>query len=132
MTYLNIGNMTTREDWNNGGFDGFSPPVPSRFYDHDPHESFDACGRACKAHEDCFQYTYHLRKCLFVRSIRYGKAEEPGLGKTSKKVPTKKLDWSPEDLRYMAGWDTEKIREWMDARPCEQVRWVRPSTKRIF
>lgn len=129
-----MANLTTKEDWNNAGWDGFGPPVLSKFYDHDPHASFDACGDACKAHSECFQYTYHLKKCTFVRSFRMGKTEEPGFSKEySKNHPNEKeSDWDAEDLRYMAGWDPVMIQKWMDERPCEEVLWPKPSTKRIF
>ena len=134
MSYFKLGNLTDRENWNNGDRDGFSPPSSSRLYTHDPHDSFDACGIACKAHDNCFQWRYHLRKCQFVRSIRLGKHEEPGLGKARMKEGAEDdtSKWNAEDLRYMAGWDAAKISTWMAQRPCEEVQWVKPSTERIF
>ena len=135
VSYFNVGDLTIREDWNNGGFDGFDPPVSSPFYSHDPHESFDACGRACKAHDECFQWNYHLRKCHFMRSIRLGEAEQPGYGfKGASQVISnwRMSEWNPVDLRYMSGWDTEKINKWVNERLCEEVQWVKPSTIRIF
>ena len=41
-------------------------------------------------------------------------------------------DWEAKDLNWMAGWDTDKIAKWMSERPCNEVKWPRPSTKRIF
>ena len=134
MSYLNMSEQAPREDWDNRGWDNFDPPVPSEFYNHDPHASFDACGEACKAHDGCYQWSYHLRQCKFARSFRLGNAQEPGLGKAREKShpDERESDWNPEDLRWMAGWDTEKIAKWMSERPCEKVKWPRPSTKRIF
>lgn len=133
-SYFNISSLTTREDWYISDGDSFAPPVPSKYYSHDPHESFDACGTACIAHDQCMQYQYHLRKCEFMRSIRFGVKREPGIYNLQGRVDvTADLsEWEAEDLRFMAGWDGEKIRKWMDERPCEQVKWVRPSIKRIF
>jgi hypothetical protein len=134
MSYLNMSDQAPREDWDNAGWDNFDPPIPSKFYNHDPHASFDACGEACKAHDGCFQWSYHLRQCHFMRSFRLGNAQEPGLGKAREKsYPDERdSDWDPEDLKWMAGWDTKKIAKWMSERPCDKVKWPRPSTKRIF
>ena len=133
-SYFELGTFATREDWFNAGWDSFPAPNPSKFYTHDPHESFDACGRACKAQENCFQYQYHLRKCTFVKIIKFGVAAEPRIDPKGKKEESEEelAEWEKEDLRFMAGWDTEKILKWMEERPCEQVKWVRPSVKRIF
>ena len=41
-------------------------------------------------------------------------------------------NWNAEELKFMSGWDTAKINGWVRERPCEEVRWVRPSITRIF
>ena len=132
--YFNMSNLTTRENWDTIGRTSFDPPIPSKFYSHDPHASFEACGQACKAHEDCKQWTYHLRKCSFSEAIRFGHAAEPGRGKNREKSHPEETndDWAPEDLSYMSGWDSVKITKWMEERPCDKVKWVKPSVKRIF
>ena len=124
----------TREDWDGGGWENFAPPFPSKFYSYDPHASFDACGEACIAHDDCFQWSYHLKKCTFLRAFHYGKYAEPGLGKKRQKANPEESedDWEPKDLKWRAGWDTAKIAQWISERPCNEVKWVRPSVKRIF
>lgn len=40
--------------------------------------------------------------------------------------------WLEEDKRYIAGWDTVKIKKWIEERPCTEVQWVKPSIERIF
>jgi hypothetical protein len=123
-----------REDWDGGGRQNFDPPVPSTFYSHDPHASFDACGEACIAHDECFQWIYHLKTCTFARAFHYGKYAEPGLGKQREKSHPEESedDWDREDLKWRAGWDTVKIAQWISERPCNEAKWVRPSIKRIF
>ncbi|KAK3709489.1 hypothetical protein LTR37_010862 [Vermiconidia calcicola] len=135
-SYIDFGNLDAREDWNNMKNDRFPAEVPGDSSTEDPHESFDACGRACKAHHDCWQWNYHIRKCHFVRALRWGLHEEPGLAKFESNEGAEYAleEWNIEDLRFRAGWDTEKITRWMDERPCglDDVRWVTPSNKRIF
>ncbi|TKA61142.1 hypothetical protein B0A55_12343, partial [Friedmanniomyces simplex] len=122
--YLNLTKITIREDWDNADWDGY--PAPQ---DSNAHNSFKACGDACKANDDCFQWTYHLRSCYFVRSFRLGapKAAEVEESRTED-------EWSHNDTRFMAGWDVEGIRRWMDGkgRDCKAVQWVKPSVERIY
>lgn len=131
LSYFNVTALETRQDWDNADWDAFGPPIPSRFYSLDPHASIESCAEACKAHAECFQWTYHLRKCTFVRSIRVGRHREPEVGK-GKTEEEKAREWDVEDLRFVAGWAMAKVQEWAEERPCEQVEWVRPSITRIF
>ncbi|KAK5688039.1 hypothetical protein LTS10_000017 [Elasticomyces elasticus] len=113
--YLNLTTIPTRDDWNNAGWDGYLAP-------HDTaHGSFQACGEACRASAECFQWTYHLRSCQFVRSFRLGEAKTPEAKGTIESVQVH--DWSNEDKRFMAGWDLDAIRHWMDGkgRDCQTV-----------
>ncbi|TKA24591.1 hypothetical protein B0A50_06351 [Salinomyces thailandicus] len=124
--YLNLTETETRADWDNADFDGYPAP-----HETDAHDSFEACGAACKSDDHCFQWTYHLQKCTFVRSFRLGRAKEEGVG-LSKDPEVLKKNWNKEDQRFMAGWDVEAIRKWMEEHVCERAQWVRPSLKRIF
>ncbi|KAK5676319.1 hypothetical protein LTS10_011131 [Elasticomyces elasticus] len=126
--YLNLTTIPTRDDWNNAGWDGYPAPQDSK-----AHVSFQACGEACKATDECFQWTYHLRFCYFVRSFRLGEAKAPE-GEDPRIDGEEMHQWSEEDKRSMAGWDLDGIRRWMDGegRDCQTVQWVRPSVTRIF
>ena len=131
MSYFNLTSNFVLTDWDNAGWDDFNAPTDTHMYSHNPHTSPDACSLACEAHQGCFQWTYHLRKCTFVRSFRLGRQQAPGLSKRPSEAE-QWTTWDLEDLRFVSGWAAEKIKMWMDERPCEKVRWVRPSTKRIF
>lgn len=113
-----------RDDWDNGEWDAYEPAGDDPWQ---PNESANNCHNACVNAEDCFQWTYHLRRCWFVRSFRLGRAKEPHL---EEDIDPK--GWAMEDQRYMAGWDTAKIKKFMDDEPCREVQWIRPSTSRIF
>lgn len=135
--YLNITAVAFRPDWDNAAWDGY--PAPSKGPDDsDPHSSTEACGKSCEHSSSCFQWTYHLQRCTFVRSFRLGTQKEPEGEKPKKhkvdgvEVEEPVKQWSLEDQRFMAGWDVEGIRKWMDERPCEEVEWVKPSVERIF
>ena len=66
--------------------------------------------------------------------MRFGEHRDPELGKVGEDLNQEesKLEWSPEQLRFRAGWVQDKVRRWIDERPCEDVEWVRPSLERIF
>ncbi|KAM3421676.1 hypothetical protein BST61_g2061 [Cercospora zeina] len=113
-----------REDWDNADWDGFEPPEYQG-----AHTSMERCQAACTKHHLCMQWTYHLKKCRFVRSFRLGQAKEPHVEDDRKHEHG---EWEAKDQRYMAGWDTVKIKKWIDERPCTEVQWVKPSTERIF
>lgn len=128
-SFLNLTTTSVREDWHNAQWDSFKPPPTSS----GAHESFEACGEACKANEHCFQWMYHLRTCQFVRSFRLGQARAPEVEKWRSDEVQAGV-WTEEEKRFMAGWDLEGIERWMGERKrqCEVVEWVRPSLKRIF
>lgn len=71
---------------------------------------------------------------MFDKLIRYGEHREPELGKVGKEVSEEdsKVDWSPEQLRFRSGWTQDRVRRWIEERPCEEVEWVKPSLTRIF
>ncbi|KAK5112102.1 hypothetical protein LTR62_004444 [Meristemomyces frigidus] len=123
-TFFDFANMTRREDWDNGEWDAYRP-APENAGRSD--ESVSDCSRACENAEGCFQWTYHLRQCYFVRSFRYGRSKQPV---DEEDRPDR--EWTFEEQRFTAGWDVEKIVNWMDARPCDNVDWVKPSLERIF
>lgn len=122
LSYLNLTSMQIRKDWDNAAWDGYEAPREGS-----PNSSIEKCESACHAHDGCFQWTYHRRKCTFVRSFRLGDAKVPTVAEEG--APG---DWTAEDERFVAGWDTEKIRKWADERPCEEIQWVRPSLTRII
>lgn len=127
VEFLNLTKVASHEDWTNTDFGGYAPP------DEGAHASFDACGKSCKSDRNCLQWTYHLRTCGFVSSIRLGQAKSPGIEK-DRSGEEKAMPWTAEEKRYMAGWDLEGIKRYMQApgRNCEKIEWVRPSVKRIF
>ena len=127
VNYLNLTQVSHRDDWTNGDFNGYRAPSDSA------HASFDACGQACRADPNCLQWTHHLKDCTFTSTIRLGQAMPPGLESWRSKEEKAKT-WSDEELRYMAGWDLDGIKTWMSApgRDCKTAHWVRPSLKRIF
>ncbi|KAF2090374.1 glycosyltransferase family 31 protein [Saccharata proteae CBS 121410] len=119
-TYFPLLAAPTRPDWDNAQWDAFRAPdpPPSESQPDSPHDSFEACGHACHQHDKCFQYNFHDATCTFVSSMRFGFHREP--------------DEERARGRWMAGWDTEKMREWMEGRRCEEAEWVRASLQRIF
>jgi hypothetical protein len=121
LSFLNLTKMATREDWDNADWDGFPAP------EGDPHDSTQACELACQTHDGCFQWTYHHRRCTFVRSFRLGSAKDPHIDKDHEKE-----DWSLEDQKFIAGWDTNQIQQWAEKRSCDVIEWVRPSLQRIM
>jgi hypothetical protein len=127
VDYLNLTKLAVREDWTNSDFGGYRAPGDSA------HASSDACGKACRADQGCLQWSYHLRDCSFVSSIRLGQAMAPGI-EHWRSEEQKNAEWSDEEKRYMAGWDLEGIKQWMSAegRDCKTARWVTPSLQRIF
>ena len=134
LSYLKLDNLTVANDWDNHHKDGFVAPFPSQNYKYSPHDSSEACDSACKAEPECSQWTYHLRKCRFVTTRRYGRHREPELGTETNAASAEDAVWVPDldGLRFVAGWDTAKIQAWIAARPCDQVEWVTASTERIF
>lgn len=128
LTYLNMSEQTTRADWDNADFDGY-PAEPDS-----GHASIEACAVGCEAHGLCFQWTYHLRRCTFVRSFRLGVAKKASgpVHENGTEIAEEMGKWTTEEKTFRAGWQTEKIKKWVDERPCEKALWVTPSITRIF
>ncbi|KAK4505060.1 hypothetical protein PRZ48_003023 [Zasmidium cellare] len=124
ISYFDLANMTRKNDWDNAGWDAYPPAEDDP---NEPHSSVEACSLACQEADGCFQWTYHLQRCSFVRSFRLGRAREPHVEEEKKDQ-----EWTPEDKRYFAGWKTEHIQRWISERPCNEVQWVKPSIERIF
>ncbi|PPJ59364.1 hypothetical protein CBER1_05801 [Cercospora berteroae] len=120
--YESFQSPSIRKDWDNADWDGFEPPKYQA-----AHTSVERCQEACTKHNLCMQWTYHLKRCWFVRSFRLGQAKEPRV-----EDDRKDEKWLEEDKTYVAGWDTVKIKKWIEERPCTEVQWVKPSTERIF
>lgn len=133
ISYFDFAQLQPRDDWNNAELDGFVPPTLDDESSLNPHESFEACGQACEAHQNCLQWTYHLQECTLVRTIRYGKHQDPGFTDADRRKGWfYTWGWDAKDRGFKAGWASQKIQKWMDARTCEKVMWVKPSTKRIY
>ncbi len=82
------------------------------------HESFEACGTACKSlpADECFWYMYCDGVCSISNSFIVGKPVKKEKG--AKKV--------------ISGWDVDKIHAWIQKQgSCGEVRWpeVHPSTR---
>ncbi len=80
----------------------------------------DSCASACESHPDCFRWTRHLQNGGFVRSFRLGRPRVLG------SEEREEIEASPEDIRFAAGWATERIRNLIEKHPCNEVQWVRP------
>ncbi|ORX95131.1 hypothetical protein BCR34DRAFT_498702 [Clohesyomyces aquaticus] len=121
ISHLGLGDFSTRDDWDNANWDGFSPSD-----DSPAHSSFKACKTACAADDNCFQFTYHMQHCYMAKSIRLGEKRDPEGDLADLK------DGKEEDRRFMSGWDTKRIKKWVEDNKCEAPHWVKPSIKRIF
>lgn len=126
-SYFEFANMTPKDDWDNAEWDAFDPPAEDN--SQDPHSSAEACSLACQHAEgpECFQWTYYLQQCKFSKSIRLGRARQKRVDKTEGSKA-----WTSEEQRYLAGWNTDRIQQWISERPCDEVQWVKPSIERIF
>ena len=127
----------TRDDWDNDAERTFYLPPPSSPNDkkewpdwqvertkkpedmnaleRKAHESFAACGAACKslAGEECFRYRYRDGVCSTGNAFVMGR-------------PVKKEEGAK---RVMSGWDVEKIHAWVEGREaCGKVNW--PAVKK--
>lgn len=127
VDFLNLTKVAARQDWTDSDFGGYKAPADGA------HASLDACRQACQADAKCLQWTYHLRDCTFVSTIRLGQAMKPGI-EHWRSEEEKAAQWKDEEKRYMAGWDLDSIKKWMnvEGRDCAIVQWVRPSLQRIF
>lgn len=70
---------------------------------------YDHCKQACSDHVDCFSFRFHDARCGMSRAWKLGK-------------PLKKAD--KERHRSYAGWDHEKIRNWVrEQGDCKKPIW---------
>lgn len=132
--YLEPNLNATREDWDNNADNRYYlDPDPARKwenhqldrvknkddyneYEKKAHESFEACGAACKSvGKECFQYRYRDGACSFGDSFQLGH-------------PVKREQ--DDKKRMMSGWDIEKIRSWIQEQaPCKDIKWPKVETK---
>ncbi|KAK0705822.1 hypothetical protein B0T21DRAFT_299118 [Apiosordaria backusii] len=83
-------------------------------YERKAHESFEACGAACKSlGNECFMYRYKDGACSIANAFQLGK-------------PLKKATGND---RTMSGWDVEKIKKWVAEQPaCDEIHWPEVKT----
>lgn len=67
-----------------------------------------------------------------MRSFRLGGAKEPSPTLEKGKDGKEDVEWSVEESKFTAGWDTKKISKWVEGKNCDVVEWVRPSIERIL
>ncbi|KAG5945422.1 hypothetical protein E4U53_006707 [Claviceps sorghi] len=72
--------------------------------------SFDDCQKTCLSQDDCFQFRYYNHICTISHRLIYG-------------WPTKQEN--DDSLRYMSGWNMEKIKKWIKEKgECEEkFKW---------
>lgn len=125
---------STLENWDNGDWDSWLPPAEA------PINTFETCEQYCRKQDKCVQWNWRggdEKKCILMRSVRYGAAKTPEYlndGRARVTIPQNELDKKPKGrwVEYRSGWVEERIKEWRDERKCEQVQWVGPSVTRIF
>lgn len=104
------GTTLIREAWDTGPYDAYDPP------DTEIH-SFEQCSQACDQDDSCFQWRWagaDDQKCTLLGSIQHGK--ERGVETTQKDKDI--------GVIYKAGWNKNRIREWIDSKECNQIAWV--------
>jgi len=70
------------------------------------YQSFEKCGAACQANNQCFQYVYFDETCKLGLSFRLGAYKAPN-----------------KEVSYKSGWMLPRIREWQEANVCEEPEW---------
>ncbi|KAK2591474.1 hypothetical protein QQS21_010820 [Conoideocrella luteorostrata] len=92
--YLNT-SIAQYEEWevNRAKKDGLSNEEAEAY------KSFDDCKTACLSLENCFQFRFQNNICGMAHKFKHGK-------------PTKKGD--DDSKRYMSGWNTKKIKQWIE------------------
>jgi hypothetical protein len=111
------GQTPSLDDWDNGAWDGWDAPPDADI------NSFEACGKYCRGHKDCVQWSWRggdEQKCIAMRSIRYGEAWQ------------KPQDATSGPLEVRAGWMTDRVSQWRKEKKCVEPDWVGPSLTRIF
>ncbi|KAK2590675.1 hypothetical protein QQS21_011635 [Conoideocrella luteorostrata] len=122
------------DDWDNGDWDSWEPPAEALI------NSFETCEQYCEKEDRCVQWTWQggdEKKCILMRSVRYGTARKPeyiGDGGGRETIPQDELGQKAKGrwVEYKSGWVENRIRDWRDERTCEQVHWVGPSVSRVF
>lgn len=96
------------DNWDNGDWDGWVAPSSSVV-------SAEDCEQFCMGAETCVQWLWRGRekKCVAMRSIRFGEK-------------------AAADADVRSAWVVDRVRHFRHQRKCDQVQWVRPSTKRIY
>ena len=125
LSFFHVTDLERKEGWDNAAWDdlGFDGPPGGESVETVELDFANDCAEACRQDEQCFSWTHHIDTCTLVHSIRIGKAryvdEEGGEG-------------GERDMRFIAGWIPERIREFVNGNGCGTVQWVKPSTERIF
>lgn len=116
LSYHKIHTFTLKNNWRNDDWGTINTPE-----DDPSHASTDACNKACKERDDCFQWTYHHPgQCALVNSFRVGRQNQP------------ERDNKGVMRQFTSCWMKDKINAWANARTCEKVQWMKPSSTRIF
>ena len=123
------------DNWDNGDWDRRDPPADASI------DTFETCERYCRNEQRCLQWTWlggDEKRCILMSSISYGSARKPEYVDADEKREASPAQEAREKksgkkmVAYRSGWVEDRIQEWVDARRCEAVQWVGPSTSRIF
>ncbi|KFG85474.1 hypothetical protein MANI_011751 [Metarhizium anisopliae] len=128
------GEPSTLENWDNGDWDSWQPPAEASV------SGPGACEQYCRSQDDCLQWNWRggdEKKCILMRSVRYGAARKPEYFPDDGKretLPEDELDTQAQGkwVEYQSGWVEDRIESWRNERTCEQVHWVGPSVSRVF
>lgn len=122
LEYTQMLSIDRRNDWDNGGWDDW------QHGDESPaHRSYEDCRIACHNDKPCLQFTYQLRRCIMVGSIRLGSPRQPEDGPLDIEQ-----HFTQDERRWKAGWDLDKISRWVESHPCPEAQWSKPSITRIY
>jgi hypothetical protein len=103
------GTTPTREAWDGGRFDAYAPP------DTDI-DSSTQCSQACDQDDNCFQWKWAEaddQKCTLLGSIQHGKERKADLKDRNK----------AREIVNTAGWNENRIREWIESKECNKIIW---------
>jgi hypothetical protein len=121
-------------NWDNGEWDARDPPAEASI------NTFESCEQYCRKDGACLQWNWRggdEKRCILMRSIRYGAARSPEYmkdGKTRETIPERELDKKPGGnwVDYRSGWIEDRAQSWRERRKCEAAHWVGPSISRVF
>lgn len=104
------------DNWDNGSWDGWDAPEDAGI------DSPEACESFCLDFKNCVQWSWrnNEKKCIAMRSIRYGEKLVKGNGSQFEAVGIK------------AGWIVDRVEQFRKDKRCEVAQWVGPSVQRIF